>query len=832
MPKNGSLKYLGNIKLIIAISYLVLITLAIYGVKLIYRELVNFSEYDRPFEERKELALISNTLATLYEAESMSKIMYMDTIPDTLRCQYNNLVQKVFSQIDTLYDFSKDSSLQSHLDTVKSLLNQRERNQESMFLLLNSIRKLSYTQKVYTTVLSKKDMSYLDKMFKSYLEINKDTTVVKSNKKNFFSRLRSVFKPDQDSLVFVSLGETQKVDSAYLDPVALLTDTVVQYVNNVVYNSDKKKYIYMSQLALRQNEMYRNNEQLTMQINKILRDIEAKELEIVFDLLKEKDRTVNRSSRIVARIALASLFAAIIFLILSLGSISRSQKYRRQIEKGKKYVEDLLRSRERLLLTISHDIKAPLSSIIGYIELLVKSKLPEKEKYYLQSMQSSSEHVLELVNKLLDYHRLEQGKQELNKMSFSPCRLMDDICQSFLPIASQKGLKFEWISDLLPRKFYESDPFVIRQILNNVISNAIKFTFEGGVVIRTSIVSKSEKDLLCVSVKDTGTGISKEDKDTIFEEFRRLDNTKQIRIEGSGLGLAITKKLIQLLNGTIEFESIYGKGTEFILSIPLLPSQNTPVQKEESNHLNKIKSAKILFVDDDIVILNVYMKLLQREGFEVSICKNSMDVLSVLRKNCFDIIFTDIQMPGMNGFELVEKIRVSGLPGTKDIPVIALSARSDISEQKFKEAGFTGFLAKPFSSELLLDIIDNFVQHEEISSRSEKQENISTKGIHSLIEFVEDDKEASLDILKVFITENENTIKGLEDSLKNENWESIRKYAHKLLPLMHMIGANEILSILLEFEDGLQDLSKVNELIAMIEQKNVEATFFMRDKFN
>ncbi len=821
MPKNNSSSLSRNIKLIITFGYLILISLGIYGVVRIYKELVIFSEYDRPFEERKELALISNTLASLYEAESMNKVIYSEAYTENVKNGYNKLIKKVYFQIDSLYNFSKNPALHSHLDTVKILLEQKEKNQESIFTLLDSIRRLPLDKRIHTTVLSQKDLSKLDMMFKSHLERNKDTTVIKTTKKNFFDRLKNVFKSGEDSAIFVSSAEKYKTDSTYVDPAVLLRDTIAQYVNNIIYKDNKRKSILISQLALRQHEMFQNNEQITLQINQILRDLETKELKIIYNLMEEKEHTMSRSFWIVMQIALASLITAIIFLILSLRSVSISQKYRKQIEEGKKHVEELLKSREKLLLMISHDIKAPLSSIIGYIELLGNSKLSEKEKGYLQNMQSSSEHVLELINKLLDYHRLEQGKKELNKMSFSPYRLMDDISQSFLPLAAKKGLSFEFINDLPQGTFNESDPFVIRQIVSNLISNAIKFTSTGKIALKAHL----EKDTLQILVEDTGVGISKEDRENLFEEFKRLKHSEKNQIEGAGLGLAITQKLVLLLEGCIDFESELGKGTKFMLSIPLKPCTYVPEEKGIETTPNKRTSAKILFVDDDLVILNVYMKLLQREGHDVSICENPMEVLLLLQQKHFDIIFTDIQMPGMNGFELVERIRVFDSPEIKTIPVIALSARSDISEEKFKEAGFSGFLAKPFSSKLLLDIIDKFVQNNNVEPRLNEKNNY--QGIHSLVEFVENDKEASLEILNVFVSENENTIKGIQTALDNKDWESIRKYAHKLLPLMRIIGADQIVSILLELENGLQDTSKVENAILMIKQKNLETVEFM-----
>ena len=216
---------------------------------------------------------------------------------------------------------------------------------------------------------------------------------------------------------------------------------------------------------------------------------------------------------------------------------------------------------------ISHEIKAPLSSIIGHIELMSHDKVLPEDKEHLDNMRTSSEQILDLSNKLMDYHRLEQGKSKVNFVSFAPHRLMEDIYKSFIPLAGRKKLYIHSESDIKADLLFESDPFVITQILNNLINNAIKFTEKGGVSIHSLI---DEKNNLCVTIKDTGIGIRQEDVLKIFDEFERIGNVDdQRQVEGFGLGLPITKQLVDLLGGTIKLNSEPNKGTEFQLAVPL-----------------------------------------------------------------------------------------------------------------------------------------------------------------------------------------------------------------------------------------------------------------------
>ncbi len=812
-----------KIKIIIIIGYLLLILLAVYGLGRIYSELRAFSEYDRPFEERKELVLISSTLASLYESESMSRMLLSSVMENREKKRYDSLMHKVVEQKDSLYKMTSDTLMHRRLDRVSNLLDLKYENTYQMFQLMDSIDLLPFRRKSVTTILSKKDMENL-KRISSVMQTHEkqDTTIVQVKKKTFAQRFSDVFKSEVKDSVLVKSQASSSVIDSIIPMEQLLTDTIVEYMTDVFLDYDQKRELYVARLAYKQNFLFQTNVELTDEINKILRELEVREYQKIDEFSGEKKRALKDSYTIASRVAITALLTAIIFIILSLRSLSREQKYRRKLENAKKYAEDLLKSREKLMLTISHDIKTPLSSIIGYIELLTKSKLPAKEKYYLENMQGSSEQVLELVTKLLDYHRLESGKQEANIMHFSPARLLNDIHISIVPLATKKGLELEFVSDLKPEQIYQSDPFRIRQIVNNLLSNAVKFTDTGKITLSVSVFSSRKGDVLNIIVKDTGRGIDPVSQERIFEEFSRVNNVDAEGIEGSGLGLAISRKLALLLKGDIQVKSTFGEGSEFTVHIPLLSNvediQQATLKEQEKNKI------KILFVDDDLVLLDMYTELLRSEGFNPVRCLNSLEALTMLQDQPFDIVFTDIQMPDMNGFELVERIRVASFPKAKEIPIIALSARSDISESQFIEAGFSGFLAKPFTSTQLLDLIVSLVGN---IHHTEKRESAGS-GFSTLTAFAGKDKDAARHIIKTFIQENIVAAKTMEDALVSDDWAGIRSHAHKLLPLMRMIDAGEIVKILYNMENNVRESSEVHDLVRMIKQKNKEAELFLK----
>lgn len=473
----------------------------------------------------------------------------------------------------------------------------------------------------------------------------------------------------------------------------------------------------------------------------------------------------------------------------------------------------MLVAREKLMLAITHDFKAPLGSIMGYTELLSRLTEDERQRFYLDNMKSSSEHLLKLVSDLLDFHRLDLNKAEVNRVTFNPSQLFDEIYVSFEPLTAAKGLALQCHVAPELNGRYISDPLRLRQIVNNLLSNAVKFTQKGEI----SLTASYDSSKLTIAIADTGKGMASEDRERIFQEFTRLSGAQGE--EGFGLGLSIVKKLVTLLEGTIDVQSTLGKGSCFTVTLPLYPvgksiaesesteSENADIT-EESAVIPPMKVIRVLLIDDDRIQLNLTAAMLKQHGIDAVCCEQLEQLIEQLRSSVFDVLLTDIQMPAINGFDLVKLLRASNIPQAKTIPVIAVTARSEMDKAALHEHGFAGCLHKPFTvKELLMTVNEGQLSADE----AHITEDMATAGINfsALTAYSEDDPEAASSIIQTFIEETGKNIERMQQALNDKEVDGIAAMAHKLLPLFTMIGVDEAIPLLewLEVQRG-QDFSK------------------------
>ena len=812
--KNQSL--FRKIKIFILSGYSILIILGVLGAVWIYNELVVFSNKN-PYNESKELQLVSNILVNMYEAESVLKTIFTHSDDsEKIKHIYDSIKTNIDSSLDSLHNTTTQLYIKSSTDTINILLEKKALNVRQMLSLLDSIHNLPNTKEIYNTYITKKQYNRLNDMFKYHFDIASDTSYYIKNKKKFLDRVADVFVARTDSTKIVLKPGSSKVDSVFYDPVDLLTDSVIQQIQSINNTNIKKSAVFTTRLTARQNQMLYYDGMLTSQINGILYLIDKNERRALKAQIDNRQATLHKSAKIVTFIAVGSILIMIAFLFLSYYYINISKLQKIKLEKSHAHIQELLKSRERLMLMISHDIKSPLSSIIANIELMQSKGVSSSNQKDLDNLLNSTDHILGLVNKLLDFYKIEQGKSEINLAPVNLHELFDSVYQIFKPLSLKRNIQLKLLNNIADNTFTHSDSYVLKQILHNLVSNALKFTEHGEIYISADI-SDDNKSIV-FSVKDTGIGIRENELKSIFEEFSRVGTTKhKQQVEGFGLGLAITKKLTEQLQGTINVKSEYGQGSEFIVSIPLR-SNHFSINSNNINSYSADKSisANILFIDDDIVLLSVINDFLTAAGAKITVCDNPVKVFELLLQNKYDLIFSDLQMPGSSGKELVKRIRNAGIPHYTNIPIFALSANSAVNKDELKMAGFTEIVEKPVKLSYLVELINTYTNNN-IETDAFKINKIQSKGIAMLIEYTREDVAASEKIIDSFIVENNKMLKNMKVALQKNEWETIRTNAHKMLTLMKMIEECEIVHILSRIDNGQQDADEVKTVFPLIE---------------
>lgn len=781
----------------IAFGYIILIGLLFGAIGYIYQQMELLTT-PTGLEES-----ISNRRRTTHQI--ISELYKAEIIGQTLRGgqfheypAYKKAMKTASASIDSLQAMLTDTLQQARLDTVRILLRNKERN---MMLMLEALRQPPtdelYRQQI-DSLISQQDSLLSSTHVRRKVITHRNTYTIHHKPKKFFKRLAELFSPgkaDSTQVNNVIQEEyTDTIEEAY-NPV----DTLAGMLSNIQNRVFQTRQEQLRMIEARTNRLRIAGSKLSQRVNQLLETIEEEEQKAAVFKFETEQSIREQAAWTMANIAILAVLVILIFFIIICRDITRSNHYRKELEKAKSYAENLLVAREKLMLTITHDIKAPAGSIIGYIDLLIRLVQDKRQLFYLDNMKSSAHHLLDLVTSLLDYHRLEAGKMDLHPVAFNPHQLLETIYTSFLPLAEKKNLRLELTDELKPNLTLEGDPFRIRQIVENLLSNALKFTAKGSITLHADY----QGNQFTFSVTDTGCGMTAQEKEKIFQAFIRLKSAQGQ--EGFGLGLSITKKLVELLQGKITIESTPGAGSTFRVSMPL-PSISNPSKKKEE-HLSPTAPLHILLIDDDRIQLNLTEAMLRNlldSQAHIQCCEQPEELFELIRQHSFDILFTDIQMPAMNGFELLNELRKLPIQQAQQIPVIAITARYDMDESYFQEQGFAGCLHKPFSQSDLLQILQHFLSVSAPLNLSQETKPFSSQesnyNFSPLIAFSADDKEAAREIIQIFIQETQKSMQALQDALSAGNIQTISAISHKLLPTFTMIEAKNIIPSLQQLE--------------------------------
>lgn len=748
---------------------IILISATIYTTLDVKKLLDETDINERQVEKR---ACINSTLTHLFNAESHIGPMIIDTNDFYA---YKLEAQKINNDLEHLINFCS-ATHKNQIDSIKALMTDKEKTLVELMRLTNQNELEDiYNKNLLGIIDENNELKEYEKIV-STKTVRQDTIIEHKKRKrmNFFRRFFLLFskeEPDTTLLTYSSEEILHDTLIHHYNP----TDTLLAFMNEIKFALIEEKKEIDKELTQNVINLRSKNNSITLSIKQILKNIEVEGEKEYEDMLQQREARFKQLTKKLIIAIFVAVILIIIFTYIISNDITKSKKYRRELEMSNKDMQKLLHDKEKLMLSISHDMKAPLGSTIGYIELMNSTSLNERQRYYLQNMQKSSEEILQLINNILENEQLTKGIFELNKIPFSIQELLDDIHNSFIPIAAKKGLTFTYLCQLEIDHKYMGDPLRIKQIIHNLLSNAIKFTDKGEITLKAEQRNKnSDIEQIRFIVKDTGYGIPESSQNQIFEEFSRIKNAGKENIEGVGLGLSIVKKLVELLNGEISLKSKKDEGTEFTIVLPLERQKH-----KEKKADGKIDDKRILVVDDDDTQLLLISEILKNTGAKTYTATRVQTALELIETEEFDIIFTDIQMPDINGFDFVKQIRNSSVKNARKIPIIALSARADLTEEDMKKRGFTSFLTKPYSANKLIQTLNTYLNYNIKSINKDFHNN----HYENLLSFACGDKDAEIEILKSFIEETKKGVDELKEKGDNNDIERCKAIAHKLRPL-------------------------------------------------
>ena len=793
-------KLLKSVKVYILLGYITLIGIASVTVWIIYDETLDL--YDNqvdmnPVSER--IFLANSILMNLYEAENLER-SYLQTGNQEHYQAYNIFIDSISAQIESLGLIEGNPSQLMHTDSIQRLLTKKRENLKE----LNSIKTSASSDKLYERALSRltQNKDSLNQLFKMYNNLNngKDTVVTKQGQARFFEQLINVFSPpaERDPSFDEIVNNSIQVDSIFstFNP----TDSVEQIMTSIIEDVRKESTAYEQQLMMKEQENLENAQKLTLQIRQILTKLENEEILSSLKKVSYQQEHISRMTNIVIVLGAAALLIIIGFLILILKDITRSQHYRQNLEREKAYSETLLKSKEQLMLSITHDLKSPINSIAGFADLAEKETDPELQSRFLKNIKYSTNYISRLIKDLLDFARLETGKMTIEQHEVNLNKLLEEVVSAFYPLAKEKNIELNFKMEFLDGKTYLTDGARIHQVVSNLLSNGLKFTNKGFVNLSASIVkSKGKTDWVLIEVEDSGIGISNENSNLVFEEFARVLSDNNTHYEGTGLGLTITKRIVELLGGKIQFTSTLGKGTRFSVTLPMQKQVKKADQLKTATSVNtseeKVTFNKehVLLADDDPFLLELTAHILREANLKVFPYNVGEDALKTLNSQSFDLLITDVQMPGINGYNLLDHFRKKN---PLSIPVIAMTGESN-NQQHFMDAGFNAVLQKPFQPHELISAVAACLRNANNAVPESSHRNGTTftgeYSIEGIKAFAEGEEDTLKEILTSFAQSTSENLQVLRTHLQQNNFEEIKKLAHKMLPMFRQLEANEII---------------------------------------
>ncbi|KAF2335666.1 hybrid sensor histidine kinase/response regulator [Flavobacterium daemonense] len=784
-------------------SYVALLALVVTVGWFLYSENVVYNKLeDKIALEKNKILRVSKLFSNVYKTESLAR----KTIQTNSEKDFKSYViesDSLRARIDTLKQIVTTDYQKVLLDSVTYLLSEKTKNIQQLKTIKN---KADDEVSVNSAIDEITKMEF--KLRKLELQdFTKNPNQLGAYQKNVLQKYVDYLNqniPDDSTNTL-----SKKASDSILANSKKLLSTVK-------LKAEKKR----ESLNFEENKLLKNEIAISEQLRKVLRIIER---EIIINSIKNnslKEKSLKKVNEIVTASAIAGLILTLFFSVLIVSDYSKSQLYKKQLEIANFKTKNLLKSREQLISTVSHDLKTPLSTIVGYSELLSNSDVNTKQSYFIDNIKNSSEYITQLVQDLLDFSQIEAGKITIEKVPFSLPQIIDEVAKSIQTVYKQKNIDLIINVDEKLKSKIVGDPFRLKQILSNIIGNAYKFTEEG--YIKISAYLAENNDFFVITIEDTGIGIEKGNQKFVFEEFAQANEGIEKKYGGTGLGLSICQKIISILGGTLQLESVFGQGSTFEIQLPLLFDTSTNTVDEIKKTIStKSQSQTFIVIDDDINLLNLTSGVLRQEKHQVLSFNSAGKALEAIQKTNFDFVITDIQMPEMDGFEFLKKLKNTSV--YKNQPVIALTGRTDLDTNVYADAGFTTVIKKPYSPRILLETIQLILENDHLpkvdATETAKSASEKLYSLETLKEFLANDKNALNEVLKSFIESTNENLVHLEVAVAQKNAAEINSIAHRIAPMFKQIDASEIARILTVLEKNEFEIAEVKTIFKNLKAK-------------
>ncbi|MHA6249499.1 ATP-binding protein [Pontibacter sp. CAU 1760] len=805
-----------------------------------------------------KLAEMQFTLATISSAESSIRAYTLTTKPEHFQ-EYLSHLKTVEDQISSLHYLMQDNPQEiAQLDSISSLLEAKEQSLEQYVALKKEQQSLDYSGKAMRQIASTVEEQPLATTIKQHttttisdrLTLEKDAEEPDDSvfqqqeqqsepKRGFFGKLFSKkgkedIKPTPPPKVIVpQLNVTQEVridTNATATRVAPLAK-VRRILHSVQRESDKKKEVLQAkELALLQQDKH-----IMDQVRDMMYQLEQNEQAQMQENSVQARKVAKETSTVLLIIGVLGLSAGLAFMLVILRDITRSNNYKAKLVIAQKEALQLARAKEAFVANMSHEMRTPLNVIMGFSQQLHHTPLEQQQQEYLQAVNGAGEHLLHIVNDVLDLSKIEAGKLHINHTVFSLKQMLKQVEHAFALKASSKRIHFLTRTDETIPDVLQGDALRLKQVLFNLVDNAIKFTHEGRVLVSVRLKTiRRTRVVISFAVSDTGIGIPEERIQYVFGEFNQADNSILRKYGGTGLGLSISKKLVEMQGGTLNVQSVHNQGTTFTFVLPLQVSKEglpAPVASTAPALPTTFQGYTALVIDDDAYSRKLCELILSRWGMEVHLANDGQEAMAQVRERRFDIVLTDIQLPGVSGKTVARNIRKVD----KKVPILALTANILSNEENFfQNSAISGHLLKPFTEQELHQKLAEAlpvpaqvspaypVAIEEPVAVVASATDAPLYDLSEMRMFTGTDEEALAAVLEVLLADQQQNLQDLSTAAAQKEWEKAANVAHKMLTAFKHLKAHTVTPALLEVEQvlhtGYADPAELTEATRQVAQ--------------